>query len=95
MIGQTLDQYTIIDKIGHGAMGVVYKAHDTKMNRVVALKLVPAKLLQCDDGRAQFINEAQSAAAIRHPNICRIYDVCDVDGVTFIAMAFYSWQDAA
>jgi len=80
MIGSTISHYKIVAKLGEGGMGVVYKAEDTKLERTVALRLLAQHLL--DD------EEAKAAAALDHPNIGSVYEIDEVDGKTFIAMAF-------
>lgn len=84
--GDTISRYRIVGPLGKGGMGVVYQADDTRLNRPVALKFLPSDSLSPQD-RFRFLNEAQAAAAARHPNICPIYDIEDVDGVSFIVMA--------
>jgi serine/threonine protein kinase/tetratricopeptide (TPR) repeat protein len=88
MIGETLSHYTILEKIGEGGMGVVYKAHDTKLNRVVALKLLPPSVTLNADVVARFTNEAQAAASLNHPNICTIHAIEETESHRFIVMEF-------
>ena len=88
MLGKIISHYRIIEKLGEGGMGVVYKAEDTRLKRTVALKFLPQGLETQDDERARFFQEAQAASALNHPNVCTIYDIAEGEAGQFIAMEF-------
>ena len=88
MVGATIGRYRIVEKLGEGGMGVVYKAKDLSLNRHVALKFLSADVLADETQRIRFTNEAKAAATLDHPNVCTVYEINENEGAIFIAMAY-------
>ena len=93
MIGKTISHYKILEKLGEGGMGVVYKAHDTKLDRMVALKFLPSNVSANEEEKKRFIHEAKTASKLDHNNICTVFEINETgDGQVFIAMACYEGE---
>ena len=93
MIGKTISHYEILEELGRGGMGVVYKARDTRLDRLVAIKFLPPHLSQKKDAKKRFVQEAKAASALDHPNICTIYEIDEIpEGQIFIVMAHYEGE---
>jgi TolB-like protein/Tfp pilus assembly protein PilF/predicted Ser/Thr protein kinase len=93
MVGKTISHYRILEKLGEGGMGVVYKAQDTKLKRIVALKFLTPQALGSEEEKPRFVQEAQAAASLDHPNICTVHEIDEANGQTFIAMAYIEGQN--
>jgi eukaryotic-like serine/threonine-protein kinase len=86
MVGRTVSHYQILEKLGEGGMGVVYKAMDTHLDRVVAVKVLPPEKVADVDRKRRFVQEAKAASTLNHPNIVTIHDIDSAEGIDFIAM---------
>ncbi|MCP5109295.1 MAG: protein kinase, partial [bacterium] len=87
MVGRTISHYRVLAQLGKGGMGVVYKAEDTRLQRLVALKFLKKEDLT-DDQKRRFLREARAVAQLNHPGICPLYDIAEVEGHLFLAMAY-------
>src|SRR5512139_4007667 len=93
MIGKTISHYRILEKLGAGGMGEVFRAEDTKLKRTVALKFLPPELTRDAEAKRRFLHEAEAAAVLDHPNICTVHEVGETeDGQLLIAMACYAGE---
>ena len=88
MIGRTIAHFEILDKLGEGGMGVVYKARDSHLDRFVAIKVLPPERVADPERKRRFVQEAKAASALNHPNIITIYDIDQAEGIDFIAMEY-------
>ena len=88
MIGKTIAQYKIIEALGRGGMGSVYKAQDTQLDRIVVLKLLSSELLTSENARRRFLREARLSSALDHPNICMVYEIAETAGFYYITMQY-------
>ncbi len=93
MIGQTVSHYRILEKLGEGGMGIVYRAEDLKLDRLVALKFLPQQITVSEEDKARFLQEARAASAVMHPNVCVIHDIDETaDNQLFIVMDCYEGE---
>src|SRR6195256_477129 len=88
MLGKSIAHYLVVERLGQGGMGVVYKARDTHLNRFVAIKVLPPEKVADPERKRRFVQEAKAASALNHPNIVHIYDIAEADGIQFIAMEY-------
>ena len=92
MIGQTISHYNILEKLGEGGMGVVYKAQDLKLDRFVAVKFLPPQMSSYAESKARFMQEAKASAALNHPNILNVYEVVEQGGTMCLVMELLDGQ---
>ena len=92
MIGTTLSHYLILEKLGEGGMGAVYEARDNHLDRLVAIKVLPAEKVAEAGSRRRFIQEAKAASALNHPNIVTIYDIDQADGILYYSVLQFSYS---
>jgi serine/threonine protein kinase len=95
LIGEMLDHYQILEKLGEGGMGVVYKARDTHLDRFVAIKVLPEDKVADAESKRRFVQEAKAASALNHPNIVTIHDINEADGIDYIAMEYIAGRSRA
>ena len=88
MVGKTISHYKVLEKLGEGGMGVVYKARDTHLDRFVAIKVLPPEKVADPERKRRFVQEAKAASALSHPNIINVYDIDQADGIDYIAMEY-------
>src|SRR5690242_20646263 len=88
MVGRTISHYEIVERLGEGGMGVVYKARDTHLDRFVAIKVLPPEKMTDSERKRRFVQEAKAASALNHPNIVTIHDIDQTDGIDFISMEY-------
>ena len=93
MVGKVVSHYRILEKLGEGGMGVVYKAEDTRLKRIVAMKFLPPELSRDPEAKKRFIHEAQAASSLQHQNICAVHDIDETtDGALFMVMDLYEGE---
>src|SRR6476646_2219488 len=95
MTGQTIGHYKILEQLGAGGMGVVYKARDTHLDRFIAIKVLPPEKIADAERKRRFVQEAKAASALNHPNIVHIYDIAEANEIQFIAMEYVAGKTAS